>query len=666
MRTEKILLVLGSMLLLALIALAGWRVLHSADTDARRLGAERLQSAALAHAALQDARARELRLITRQLSTDQGFVSYIAQSLRGGSGGAVDSASIRDLLDERRGQLDMDVALLLDNQGRTIVDTSAYQSTRSDLSHNLAVAQVIQSLQPASGYLSSRSQLLQIAVEPLLLGGSSEGVLVSGKFVDDAGARRIGQIAGTDLALLARTADGFKVVASTLEPDMRKQLLAAATAHGWTEGRQESRGELLALGPNRWLVRLQASAEDGSNSLLITLLEQTAVAAPYAAVRTDLLVGGAVLACAVVLLAALAWWRLLAPLGQLSRSAASIGTGALEPVPVAGSGGSAALGQALGRLVGELREQRDFEAYSADLLRQRTRSSETGPRGDAAAAIDHGAAARLQAGTVLADRYEIYARVGAGQSGVVYRALDRRQGEVVAFKLLGPTAIADTGHAAHIKKLLRAGAALNHPGVARIGDVGQIDEGIYVAGEYVRGITLKQALARTGRIPLYAALHVARDICAGLAGIHAAGTAHGALRPSNIVLSPGMAAQLLDLGLTPPPPGFDAARPELQLRSDPTYLSPQQIVGKLADHHDDVYTLGLILTEVFTSRLPQSGSPAELCRARVQREATPPSRLWTEIPPPIEALLLGCLERDPAKRFADAVAVQRELDRCRL
>lgn len=668
MRLEKILLLLACALALVLIATAGALIHRGALADARNVAAQRLAAAALAHDAQQEMRERELLLLTRQLAGDKGFVGYIAQSLQPNASGAIDTASIRDLLDERRGQLGIDVAMVLDSQGRTLVDTASYQPTQSDLAQHSAVSQVLSTLEPASGFLRGRERGMQVAVAPLLLGASSEGLLLAGKFIDDDFARRIGAIAGTDIALLTSTPAGPQVLAGTINADVRKELAAVAVQRGWPVANMAGETATFAIAGSRWLARASQAGKDAAAGSLIALLPGSAIDAFVAATDRALWLWGGVLAALALLLCALLWMVWLRPLDTLARSAAGIAGGALEPVPATRSGGAgiAAIARALGRLVGELRETRDFEAYSADLLRQRTRSSETGPRAAAPISVDHGAAAQVTAGSVFADRYEIYARIGAGQSGVVYRALDRRHGEIVALKLLGPAAIAGAEHASRIKELLRAGARVQHANVARIRDVGQVDGVIHIASEYVRGISLKDALSHTGRIPLYAALRVSREICAGLAAIHAAGTTHGALNPANIVLGAGADTKLLDIGLVARPPGFDHHQPARPLHSDPTYLSPQQLVGQLANQHDDVYALGLILTEIFTARLPQPhGSASELCLARIEREATAPSRLWTEIPAPIETLLLHCLERDASRRLPNATAVLAELERCR-
>jgi eukaryotic-like serine/threonine-protein kinase len=665
MRTEKILLALGCALALGLIALCGWLLHRSAAADALNAAQQRLHSAAQFHLAQQASRARELMLVTRQLADDKGFVGYIAQAVQQGAAGSIDAASIRDLLDERRSQLGIDVAMVLDSRGKTLVDTASYQTSQPDLAHNAAVAQVLADLTPASGYLLGRERLMQIAVAPLLLGSGSEGMLLSGRLIDDAFAAQTGGLGATDIALIGTTSDGPRVLASTLDAALRQPLAdSVAAQRGKAPGQPLS--SYAQLNGSQWLLQQQPAGSDAAAGTLVTLLPADSVAALSAASQRQLRWSGAVLAACVLLAALAALWPLLA-LDRLSRAAAQINAGALEPVPRRGHSGIGRIGRALGRLVGELRETRDFEAYSGDLLRQRTRGSETAPRSAAPAAIDHGAAAQAQPGSELGGRYEIYARVGAGQSGVVYRALDRQHSEVVALKLLGAQAVANADHANRLQQLLRAGARVQHANVARIRDAGQIDGLIYVASEYVRGISLKDALARTGRIPLYAGLRVAREICAGLGAIHAAGTVHGALNPANIVLAPGAATKLLDLGLIAAPPGFRRDHPAAPLRSDPTYLSPQQILGQFATPADDVYAFGLILTGIFTALLPQPNhSAGELCIARIERDPLPPSRLWTEIPPLIETLLLRCLERDPARRLADALAVQAELEKCRL
>lgn len=655
--------VAGSALLIAAIGLSAWHLRDTAADDALAGATATLASALSTQQALDAARVRELGLIARQLADDKSFVGYVAHA-RGGDGGSAsvaDTASIRDLLDEQRDRAGFDVALILDMTSRVIVDASLFQRRSAEVLRNPAVSDAISELQAHAGHIVDRGRAAQVVATPMQLGATSEGIIVTGFVLDDTYAKRVGDIARSDIAYIANQAEGPQVIAATLVPTAREALARIATERRWLDRALPFDGRAFMLDGREWLANI-----DAESSGAIRTVALVPAPAPSAAFERALWIGAIAVAAIALLSLLLVWLTVLRPLARLARSAEPIAGGTLEPIKV-NDGATRTIATALNRLSGELRESRDFETYAAEILRQRRRGPENSARTEPVPAVDHGAAAGREPGSVLAERYEIYGRIGAGQSGVVYRALDRRQEEIVALKLIGPATLRDPEQITQMRMLLRGGMRVAHTAITRIRDVGQDGASIYVAYEFVRGVTLKLALERTGRVPLYAGLRIARRLCAGVAAIHAAGTSHGTLSTSNVTIEPGLDIRITDLGLLAPRLGLTRDGGALTPGVDPTFLSPQRLLGQPLMPSDDVYALGVMLTELFTAGLPvQFRTWQELCTARLEREPVAPSRLWTEIPKVLEALLLRCLERDPARRYADAKALEQDLDRIRI
>lgn len=271
----------------------------------------------------------------------------------------------------------------------------------------------------------------------------------------------------------------------------------------------------------------------------------------------------------------------------------------------------------------------------------------------------------LAPGSALGERYEILAVLGSGGMGVVYKARDRQLDEVVAVKVLRPELWGDREQVARLKDELRLARKITHPNVLRTFDLDEIGGIPCLSMEYVRGVTLRTLLDKSGRPPYSAGLHLARQLCRGLAAAHAVGVIHRDIKPENLILEANGNAKLMDFGIARPAvrltPGHTQAG---WLVGTPHYLAPEQLEGREADQRADVYSVGVVLYEVFTGVPPfAGGSPMEVISRTLREEPAAPRGHWPEIPPPLEALILKCLSKDPAHRHADAGQVLAELDR---
>jgi predicted Ser/Thr protein kinase len=258
-------------------------------------------------------------------------------------------------------------------------------------------------------------------------------------------------------------------------------------------------------------------------------------------------------------------------------------------------------------------------------------------------------------GTLLADRYRIVALLGRGGMGEVYRADDLTLGQQVALKFL-PAALSRKDDALRrFRNEVRIARQVSHPNVCRVYDLGEVDGAVFLSMEYVDGEDLATLLRRIGRLPSDKGLEIARKLCAGLAAAHEKGVLHRDLKPGNVMLDARGQVRLTDFGLA----GLSEEIEGAEIRSGtPAYMAPEQLTGKEVTVRSDIYALGLVLYELFTGKRPFEGdSLQELIRLRSESAPETPASLVRDLDPAVEAVILRCLEPNPASRLPSAFAV---------
>jgi serine/threonine-protein kinase len=271
-------------------------------------------------------------------------------------------------------------------------------------------------------------------------------------------------------------------------------------------------------------------------------------------------------------------------------------------------------------------------------------------------------------GSVLGDRFEILSELGAGGMGVVYKARDRALGELVALKMLKQELWGDAERLERLKDELKLARKISHPNVLRTFDFGDADGHPFISMEFVRGVTLRKVLERSGRLPLSAGLHTARQLCRGLAAAHAQGVLHRDIKPENLIIEASGNVKLMDFGIARPlervGPGKTRAG---VIIGTPHYLAPEQLEGGEADERADLYSCGMVLYEIFTGTLPFPAvrNLMELITRKLQEPPAPPRKHWPAMPEALERIILRCLESEPEQRFADVSTLLRELEALR-
>ena len=273
------------------------------------------------------------------------------------------------------------------------------------------------------------------------------------------------------------------------------------------------------------------------------------------------------------------------------------------------------------------------------------------PRLSSTSAVDEG---RFLPGTVVAGRYRIAGLLGRGGMGEVYRATDLTLGQAVALKFLPETTASDERALARFYNEVRIARQDTHPNVCRVYDVG-VAEGLhYISMEFVDGEDLGSLLRRIGRLPVDKAVETARKLCAGLAAAHEKGVLHRDLKPANVMIDGRGHVIIMDFGLA----GL-AEQLQADVRSGtPAYMSPEQLAGTEVTAKSDLYALGLLLYEVFTGkRAFEASSLIELMQ--MQERAAPASitSVARDLDPTVERVIMRCLDPDPRRRPASAMAV---------
>lgn len=263
------------------------------------------------------------------------------------------------------------------------------------------------------------------------------------------------------------------------------------------------------------------------------------------------------------------------------------------------------------------------------------------------------------AGTTLADRYRIVSLLGKGGMGEVFRAEDIRLNQTVALKFLPVAMAEDDGARDRFHQEVRLAREISHPNVCRVFDIGEADGRLFLTMEYVDGEDLASLLRRIGQFPQSKALDIARQMCAGLAAAHDHGVLHRDLKPGNVMLDGRGRVRITDFGLAAIAENLSADEASA---GTPAYMAPEQLAGVEVTERSDIYSLGLVLYEIFTGKKAfEAATLPELIRLRERSSPSSISALVKDIDPLVERVILRCLERDPAKRPSTALQIAAAL-----
>ena len=284
---------------------------------------------------------------------------------------------------------------------------------------------------------------------------------------------------------------------------------------------------------------------------------------------------------------------------------------------------------------------------SSDAVTAPTQFTEASEPADEPGLSDSSHHGRFLPGAVVDRRYRIVSLAGRGGMGEVYRADDLKLGHTVALKFLPREFGTDGRRLELFHNEVRLARQISHPNVCRVYDIGELDDHHFLSMEYVDGEDLRVLLRRIGRLPADKGMEIAQQLCAGLAAAHDRGVIHRDLKPANIMIDGRGQVRITDFGLAKVG-GDDGPR---DVVGTPAYMAPEQLADGKTSVRSDLYSLGLILHELFTGEpVYRADSMPELRRLHADSTQVSPSSLVGELSPEIDQVIHRCLQREPRER----------------
>lgn len=637
----------------------------------------------------------QLQLISRVFVNDPYLTAYVAEAAS-----SFDSLSVLDLLSERQADLGFDFAIVLDADGAVLARTDKPDASGEDLSEKALIAEALEEYR-AVGVWQQRGELFHASVVPLARGRDLIGFLLTGFAVTDTTVLEVRRVSRTEVVYMTVDDGKLELAASTLNPELGSALLGALERRADVLGRvleteeQVEEVEVELLG-EAWICLLSPLADvaGAAVGMTVTLASLEEELLPYRRIQSLVLFAGAAAAIAAFLLAFAVSRQTLRPLRRLAAAATAARDGDYDqPIAVESDDEIGDLALAFRDLLRDLRERRDMETYLGEIYRSlperdaerpsamiRPTTALAGGTSESASAREPSVGdtiastpitpgrlqtlSQIDAGSVLGRRFEILSELGSGGMAVVYKAYDRELDEIVALKVLKDGQWDDPLKLERLKEEIKLARRITHKNVLRTYDLGEIDGISFISMEYVHGITLRDLLKRTDRVPYSSGLRLAKQLCYGLATAHDVGVIHRDIKPENLLIDPTGTAKLMDFGIARTV-GGSASRltQEGSVVGTPLYLAPEQIAGDEPDLRVDIYASGVVFYEVFTGKAPfTAGSLQQLILAKLHKDPDLPSTHWPEIPEALETLIMTCLAQEPGKRYPTVHDLLRDLE----
>ncbi|HKF41463.1 MAG TPA: protein kinase [Thermoanaerobaculia bacterium] len=657
----KIFLAAAALILIAIggaIAISAVRARRVADEKI----ADDLKKSGPAWESFQQNRYGELHRALGVIVSNPGLIGLMTKD-------PLDPASTIDTLKtEQASSARADFLLAADRQAVAFARTDKPLGYSANLSAVPTIAGALAG-DDTQGIWYSGGRLYHVVAAPVLEGGSRVvGVIAAGFQINDEVARNLKSLMNTEVVFLADEAGPAEkprpVVAASTMHDLRPviadavrrrgELLEAVLRQGKTIGPLplELSGETY-LG---YFLPIHSSTNQLVGAAVALRSREKELAAFRQIQNTQVLTGIAALLVAFLLSFFLAR-RITVPVDRLVRATEEVRVGNLEEadLPVESKDEIGILARSFNAMIEELKEKAALEQYVRSLPFNVGADAETVVTGRVATGAPGLTGARgsePQVGLLFAGRYDIQSVLGMGGMGVVYKAHDRDLDDMVAIKTLKSEALsADPTLLDRFKQEIRLARRITHPNILRTHDLGETNGLRYLSMEFVKGITLKAMVEQDQLVPVPVALRISKQICAGLAAAHEVGVIHRDIKPQNIIIESTGGLKVMDFGIArlTQDRGMTATGTVV---GTPDYMSPEQARGLDLDFRSDIYSTGVVLYELFTGSLPFEGdSPLAVVLKHVQEPPPSPQSKNPKIDPKIAAIILKCMQKDPAERY---------------
>lgn len=265
-------------------------------------------------------------------------------------------------------------------------------------------------------------------------------------------------------------------------------------------------------------------------------------------------------------------------------------------------------------------------------------------------------------GRVLGNRYEIIEKIGAGGMAVVYKARCRLLNRYVAVKVLRTDTEMTEDFIKRFKVEAQSAGSLSHPNIVSIYDVGNEGNINYIVMEFVEGYTLKEVITKSDRLTWRAAVRIAAQICAGLEHAHKNHIIHRDIKSQNILVTPDLVAKVTDFGIA-----RASSNSTITITGNTIgsvhYFSPEQAKGQHTDEKSDIYSLGIVMYEMLTGRVPlDADTPVSVALKQIQEIPIPPAQIDNEIPTSVSDIVMKALQKEPRLRYQSATEMLKDLN----
>lgn len=266
-------------------------------------------------------------------------------------------------------------------------------------------------------------------------------------------------------------------------------------------------------------------------------------------------------------------------------------------------------------------------------------------------------------GRLLGNRYEIMEKIGGGGMALVYKARCQLLNRFVAVKILRPEFTSDEDFISKFKRESQAAASLSHPNIVNIYDVGNEDNDVYyIVMEYVKGRTLKQVIKEKGALEADECINIGKQIALALQHAHTNHIVHRDIKPHNILITDDSRVKVTDFGIARAATASTVTNTGSVIGSV-HYFSPEQARGGYTDEKSDLYSLGIVLYEMATGRVPFEGeSPIAIALKHIHEDVTPPSVINKNIPKALEDIIMKLIQKDQSKRYNNAKEILEDLN----
>ncbi len=259
-------------------------------------------------------------------------------------------------------------------------------------------------------------------------------------------------------------------------------------------------------------------------------------------------------------------------------------------------------------------------------------------------------------------RYEVLSQVGKGGMGIVHKVLDRETGDILALKILKPEIAGEPAMQENLRREVRLARKVTHKNVCRIHEFNRSNGTAFISMEFVQGESLQSMLQRVGPLLWNGVVPIALQICAGLREAHLQGIVHRDLKPANIMVDSAGGVKVMDFGIARLFQGTGQLTGTMI--GTPAYMAPEQLELKRVDARTDIYAVGLLLYEMVTGSQPFVGdTPIAVALKHIREVPQRPREVVPTLPAHAEAVILKCLQKDPAKRFQSINELMMALNR---